>query len=802
MPDLSDLEIDFAYSLPIWKIPPKFLCVNYDRIAVNPVRGKDCWFNEELRGTMSAYLKREQRKREVVLLREEERRAAELERRVERERAARAARELAEREEREKAEREEAERERDKCERVERERVERERVEREREVEREEEVREREEREREEQEREERERTKRELASKEKLEKTEREDREKAGREVAEREHAIKEKLENTKRKVHETAERGSAIRERKPRSTPSEIDTTMAALERPASDEALLSTLSGMTISALKECGVCAYEVPAHDCILITPTEDVACSPCFETGVKPLFENALLYEHEYPAKWGAVVLDTLDFSKHLPQGFTTKWVFRQREYDRPAKEMVYCRHHVLSDDSSITALGQLAILSAVDTDRSMHECGRFLGGTLPPTAARSIYDCLSCEGATCGICATSFLQDGLKHVCIDAVEGAQAEDDPYRAMKRGKDYQRCPKCETPIELSEGCNFMTCRCRVCFCYICGMELLSDETIVDHFEIGKPCPKWNQPGAINTHYDLTPVMRSFNDAEIHIDHGTRILREGLRTLGALIAMKLGWAQDPAKIQTWEALQRLVEALRYILQFQHIVTERLQTLQEVRDEYVQKQRLVEEMVAIVTTPAALERQRVHGLDPRVAAAVALYRGRHDAFVQYLEGRISAITARQAMDAANRAVRVRAMNDTEWRRILRVLQDVRGEIRDIETQDPANEGKRGALWRVCLLTSRALRIQFFADVLPQPLWIIEDFRARYLKVRVEIGDLAAVAEVDALSQNQTAIEPVGLREPQRLLEERHVEFMRRIDSAIAELAGREVPAVVQQA
>ena len=36
---------------------------------------------------------------------------------------------------------------------------------------------------------------------------------------------------------------------------------------------------------------------------------------------------------------------------------------------------------------------------------------------------------------------------------------------------------KKCPKCQTPIEKSDGCNKMTChRCNTYFCYLCEAYL--------------------------------------------------------------------------------------------------------------------------------------------------------------------------------------------------------------------------------------------------------------------------------------------------------------------------------------
>ncbi|KAL1695839.1 hypothetical protein GGG16DRAFT_109011 [Schizophyllum commune] len=46
-------------------------------------------------------------------------------------------------------------------------------------------------------------------------------------------------------------------------------------------------------------------------------------------------------------------------------------------------------------------------------------------------------------------------------------------EDKKLYELARAKGWQQCPKCKRMVELKEGCNHMTCRCRAEFCYKCG-----------------------------------------------------------------------------------------------------------------------------------------------------------------------------------------------------------------------------------------------------------------------------------------------------------------------------------------
>jgi hypothetical protein len=42
-------------------------------------------------------------------------------------------------------------------------------------------------------------------------------------------------------------------------------------------------------------------------------------------------------------------------------------------------------------------------------------------------------------------------------------------------AMAKEKGWQKCYNCSCLVELKEGCNHMTCRCRAEFCMVCGAK---------------------------------------------------------------------------------------------------------------------------------------------------------------------------------------------------------------------------------------------------------------------------------------------------------------------------------------
>ena len=52
---------------------------------------------------------------------------------------------------------------------------------------------------------------------------------------------------------------------------------------------------------------------------------------------------------------------------------------------------------------------------------------------------------------------------------------------------EEGSDLQRCPKCRTVVQRSEGCNKMKCAiCDTMFCYLCAVDLYPEDPYA-HFK---------------------------------------------------------------------------------------------------------------------------------------------------------------------------------------------------------------------------------------------------------------------------------------------------------------------------
>ncbi|KAI7165949.1 hypothetical protein D0869_00419 [Hortaea werneckii] len=234
------------------------------------------------------------------------------------------------------------------------------------------------------------------------------------------------------------------------------------------------------MTSQASFECTVCCEKKLVDDKLIIT--EDAVCTGCFIESILPQFKAAIKHEFLYPVRWGSVAVSAAEFPEYLPDEFLLQWLWKEREYRLPINERVYCKHS--------TASGE--------------ECGAFFGEKLG-VGCEVIAECKLCDNPTCMSCGEGLQDSASPHFCVEEEVDMKY---PFTGMQRGKDYQLCPKCQTPINLTAGCNHLFCGCGTSFCYICGVDISQTET--DHFALGMPCPRYNQPGTSAAVYDPVEV----------------------------------------------------------------------------------------------------------------------------------------------------------------------------------------------------------------------------------------------------------------------------------------------------
>lgn len=86
----------------------------------------------------------------------------------------------------------------------------------------------------------------------------------------------------------------------------------------------------------------------------------------------------------------------------------------------------------------------------------------------------------------TCIACKLKF----CVHGCEAEHEGSTCEkyqewrrdnnqaDAKFNNFVTANNLRKCPSCNAMVERNQGCNFMTCRCKTHFCYVCGAKAIS------------------------------------------------------------------------------------------------------------------------------------------------------------------------------------------------------------------------------------------------------------------------------------------------------------------------------------
>lgn len=229
----------------------------------------------------------------------------------------------------------------------------------------------------------------------------------------------------------------------------------------------------------------------------------------CASDMVVPLIERALASEYSYPPRWGNITVDYKHFLHLLPQGFRERFRQKRVEYRTPLSERIYCQ----------------AQREKVPGE-PLEQCGTFLRQKSSKPAQRrtggaKVKNCPVCKDpafSSCTYCGDLLGPDDLAvasgpytrraiHRCSN--DSNNDDEAAFKGLVLGVDYQRCPGCGLKVQLSEACNHLTClghSCRTQFCAICGKPATHDS---DHWQVGKPCPRWNRPNDVNAGYDIGP-----------------------------------------------------------------------------------------------------------------------------------------------------------------------------------------------------------------------------------------------------------------------------------------------------
>ena len=206
------------------------------------------------------------------------------------------------------------------------------------------------------------------------------------------------------------------------------------------------------------------------------------------------MFEEALKHEFSFPPKFGQTTINYYMIGDALPPGFATQYRRRVQEYNTPWNLRVHCPNLTSVPVLKLQGRDPETEFNVYTVGSLKEPCGNFVGEA---SNRKQIVFCSLCKGAC-------VLHKSKQIGPIDAAA--------FEGLTRGRDYQLCPgtRCNVVLELAEACNFLRCKmCGTGSCFICGEKT---EHNSNHWSEGKPCPRWNQPGAKNAGFDDRPERR--------------------------------------------------------------------------------------------------------------------------------------------------------------------------------------------------------------------------------------------------------------------------------------------------
>jgi len=151
------------------------------------------------------------------------------------------------------------------------------------------------------------------------------------------------------------------------------------------------------------------------------------------------LVQQAAIDEALYPPRCCKLPIPPDAFRALLPTGIWENFEKKSIEYNTPAKDRRYC---------------------------SWPMCSEFLG---PVQTLDREMACPSCHSLLCTSCQQP------AHPWESSCSREAADDDTAMIdhLLQENNWQRCPGCGAVVELTFGCNHITCRCGSEFCYECA-----------------------------------------------------------------------------------------------------------------------------------------------------------------------------------------------------------------------------------------------------------------------------------------------------------------------------------------
>ncbi|KAK0480573.1 hypothetical protein IW261DRAFT_1363865 [Armillaria novae-zelandiae] len=200
-----------------------------------------------------------------------------------------------------------------------------------------------------------------------------------------------------------------------------------------PTASSSRLGRNFGESIASI--CSVCLENIEGH--VIAAPCGHVYDASCMEA----LISAATQDESLFPPRCCRDPIPIESVQSHIDATVLATFKEKSTEFSTPIR--VYC---------------------------SNPKCSRFLGPKNDGKSPSTPLTC-SCTTITCNSCRGNITHgDVFSHSC-----SSDTLEQEVRALADKKKWATCPGCSNLVELSSGCNHMTCRCGTQFCYHCNAK---------------------------------------------------------------------------------------------------------------------------------------------------------------------------------------------------------------------------------------------------------------------------------------------------------------------------------------
>ncbi|XP_020883107.1 uncharacterized protein LOC110228960 isoform X2 [Arabidopsis lyrata subsp. lyrata] len=208
------------------------------------------------------------------------------------------------------------------------------------------------------------------------------------------------------------------------------------------------------------ENCVICFEETDAERMFFTNECIHRHCFTCVKQHVKvKLLSGTVPTCLDYGCKF-ELTLESC--SKVLTPKLIEMWKQKMKEDSIPAVERIYCPYPNCS-----------TLMSKTERSKSTDEGSN----------QSNVRTCVKCNGLFCIDCKVPSYSD------LSCADYKKLHPDPLvddlklKSLANDKMWRQCVKCRHMIELSHGCNHMTCRCGYEFCYQCGIEWKKEDMVI-------------------------------------------------------------------------------------------------------------------------------------------------------------------------------------------------------------------------------------------------------------------------------------------------------------------------------